>query len=597
MKLEKRKYKGIDILKLSFKAAPFTVILHMGLTVAEAVFPTSVTAFATAFFVDTAISVFENRAAANEIYLPLGILLAVVGMGSVLSNLLQIIEFRLKFALERNLMPAILDIQANLAYKHIENADSWELIERVSDEMTETFLDGIRSYGAVIRSIIAVISISGLIIMQVWWVALIITAFSIPLFWISLAAGEKNYAAKVQTRKYERRYSYYSDEILTNREATEERTLFGYADNITQCYYKHFETACKIQLKVLLKTRITMKATSISLVLITLITAFTFINSVISGDVSPGMFMGIIAALFGMVETLGWQLQDAAKNISEAKEYMNDLTTLVELEKTRGATDLPDKEPLSFESLEFINVRFKYPQGNEYILDDLSFKLYSGKHYAFVGENGAEKTTVTKLLTRLYDEYEGKILINGKELCEYPTSAIKALFSVVYQDFARYQISMADNIALGDTSCKINKKRILETASKTGLDETINKLSDSINTPLGKINKEGVDISGGQWQKVAIARSLLSCAPIKILDEPTSALDPIAENQIYQEFEKLMKGKTTIFISHRLSSTKLADEILVISKGKISEKGNHNELMKAKGLYAQMFETQKRWYE
>lgn len=597
MKLEKRKYKEIDVLRLSFKAAPFSLVLQMVLIVVDAIVSTSVMAYATAFFVDTAIRVFEGGAVAQTIYLPLGTLLAVAGIVSVSGSFSQIMEAKIKFALERNFIPAILDVQARLAYKYIEDADSWELIERVGDEMTETFLDGIRAYEAVISSLVAIVSILGLIMTQVWWAALVITMFSVPLFWISLWAGKKNYAAKVQTRKYERRYSYYSDEVLTNREAVEERTLFGYVDDVTQRYYEDFEIARKIQLRVLLKTRIAMKSTSILLVLITLATAFTFINPVIAGDVSPGMFMGIIAALFGMVETLGWQLQDAAKNISESKGYMDDLTAFVDLDCAEGATDLPDEESIVFESLEFINVRFKYPKAEEYILDGLSFKLERGRHYAFVGVNGVGKSTIIKLLTRLYDEYDGEILINGKELRTYSASAIKALFSVVYQDFARYQISMVDNIGLGDAARNIDKQKISYIASKVGLNDTINKLADGIKTPLGKIHKEGLDISGGQWQKVAIARSLLSRAPIKILDEPTSALDPIAENQIYQEFEGLMKGKTTIFISHRLGSTKLADEILVIDKGSVVERGSHSELIKAKGLYAEMFEAQREWYE
>ncbi|AGT42782.1 ABC transporter ATP-binding protein [Treponema pedis] len=596
MKLEKRKYTVIDTLRLPFKTAPWAVTLYMLLIVVDAIIMTSVTAIATAFFTDTAMSIFGGDKPVNSIYLPLVLLIAVIGTASVLSGLPNLIESKIKFALERNLIPAILDIQANLAYKNIEDAATWELIERVTDEMTETFLDGIRACGAVIQNIVATVSVSVLIMRQTWPSALIITAFSIPLFWVSLWAGKKNYLAKVQTRKYERRYSYYSDEMLTGREAVEERTLFGYADTIIQRYYRHFKTASKIELKVFLKTLAAMKLTNTALLLITAVTAFTLIKSVIAGEISVGMFIGIIAAMFGMAETLGQQLQDAAKNIAESKEYMKDLTIFTGLDRTEGATDLPDKQAIQFRTIEFVNVRFKYPQGNKYILNGISFKLEAGKHYAFVGANGAGKTTIIKLLTGLYDEYEGKILINDKELKTYSYSAVKALFSVVYQDFARYQISMADNIALGDSARKADRQRIADAVFKAGLNDTAAQLPEGIDTPLGKIGKGGVDISGGQWQKIAIARSLLSCAPVKILDEPTSALDPIAENHIYRKFEALMKGKTTVFISHRLGSTKLADEILVIDKGSIVERGSHSSLMSAKGIYAEMFETQRMRY-
>jgi len=340
-----------------------------------------------------------------------------------------------------------------------------------------------------------------------------------------------------------------------------------------------------------------MKVAGLSMTLIAILVALTLINPVITGQISPGMFMGIVAAVFGIVNTLSWLLGSSVEAISKSREYLKDLTSFLKLSRTNGAKDLPDEEPPIFKTLEFRNVSFKYPTGDDSILDGLSFKLENGKHYAFVGTNGAGKTTIIKLLTGLYDEYDGEILINGKELRTYHAAALKSLFSVVYQDFARYQVSMADNIALGDAACMIDEKKIKEMAHIVELDETIADLKNGVNTSLGKIMEDGVDLSGGQWQKVAIARSLISRAPIKILDEPTAALDPIAESRIYQEFEGLMKGKTTIFISHRLGSTKLADEILVIDEGSIVERGSHDDLMRKNGQYTEMFEAQRKWYE
>lgn len=309
---------------------------------------------------------------------------------------------------------------------------------------------------------------------------------------------------------------------------------------------------------------------------------------------TAGMFMGIVNAVFGMIQKLGFQMSRSLENISRAGEYMKDLTEFIALSKVKGALTEPDAELIAFDSLEFRNVRFRYPSGDRLILDGLSFKLEAGRHYAFVGKNGAGKTTITKLLTGLYTEYEGEILINGKELREYPASTLKALFSVVYQDFAKYYIAMKDNISLGDVHTKGGE---VQAAHLAGLDETIAKLKFGIDTPLGKILKDGQDISGGQWQRVAIARSLISRAPVKMLDEPTSALDPISESRIYSDFEKLMHGKTTVFVSHRLGSTKLADEILVIDEGKIIERGTHDVLMAVNGQYAEMFEAQRGWYQ
>jgi ATP-binding cassette subfamily B protein len=331
--------------------------------------------------------------------------------------------------------------------------------------------------------------------------------------------------------------------------------------------------------------------------LIALLVALTLINPVVSGLLSAGMFMGIVGAVFGMINQLGWQMSSTLENISSAGEYMKDMTAFVSLSESKGASDMPDAEPITFKSLEFRNVRFKYPSGEHYVLDGLSFKLKGGLHYAFVGKNGAGKTTITKLLTGLYSEYEGEILINGIELRKYTSSTLKALFSVVYQDFAKYYIPLKDNIIIGDIAGDDTDGRLYSTAVLAGLDETISELKDGLGTPLGKILVGGQDLSGGQWQRVAIARSLISRAPVKMLDEPTAALDPVSESRVYSDFEKLMKGKTTVFISHRLGSTKLADEILVIDDGRIIERGTHSNLIAMDGQYAEMFEAQRGWYQ
>lgn len=597
MNLEKRHYSVIDVLRLPFKISPLSLILHFILYFTEALVESFALAMATAYFVDIAMLIFETEKPFELIYIPFLLLLIVFGIISVMGSILELINARIKYALESQLAPALLEVQAKLDYKYIESGKYWELIERVSDEMSETFLDGIHAYGIIIQSIVSMIAVIGLIVMQIWWLSFLILLFCIPIFMVSFWAGKKNYAAKVETRKYERRYSYYSDEVLTNREAVEERTLFNYTEDVTKRYYRDFELARNIQLKVHRKTLMTMKLTSISLILVTLLLAYIFIAPLSERNISTGIFIGIITALLSIADNIGWQLQFATKNISEAREYMDELTILVSLDTVEGAEDLPDKNPLIFESLEFINVKFKYPNSDDYILNNLSFKLKSGLHYAFVGANGAGKTTITKLLTRLYEEYEGTILINGKDLKTYPLSTIKAMFSVIYQDFSRYQIPFADNIALGDIANPTDEKQLLDVIDKIGLTTMIEQLPHGINTTLGRIKLESLELSTGQWQRIAIARSLLSHAPIKILDEPTSALDPLAENQLYKEFEQLMQGKTTLFISHRLGSTMLADEILVLSNGTVIERGTHKQLLNANGLYTQMYNSQREWYE
>ena len=558
--------------------------------------PTLITALATANFVDTAIAVLNGSRPHDYIYLPLILLLAALAVVTTCGAFEQLVSSRISLNLQRKFKPAIVNVHAALDYKHIERAESWELISRVSRDPVKSLMDGFGGITQMTQLIISVVSVLVLIIAQVWWAALIIISFSTPMFWLSMIAGKKNYQAGRDAEKFNRRTEYL-DEVLTGRDAVNERTLFGYGNYVNERWQEQYKAGRLLQLKVRAKMFLITKGSSMILALIAMLIALTLINPVISGDLSAGMFIGIVTAVFGMINALGWQMSNSLEQISRLSEYMKDLSAFCNLSKTAGSQDLPEAEPLDFKSLEFRNVRFKYPGSEAYILDGISFTITKGRSYAFVGKNGAGKTTLIRLLTALYTEYEGEIFINGRELRSYPLKTIKAAFSVVYQDFAKYYVSLKDNIELGDIAGKQTDSHTLDIAALAGLEELIIELKNGMDTHLGKIKDGGQDLSGGQWQRVAIARSLISRSPVKILDEPSSALDPLSESRLYEEFEKLMKDKTTVFISHRLGSTKLADEILVIDEGRIAERGTHNELMEVKGQYAEMFEAQRSWYQ
>lgn len=597
MQLKQRQYKAIDVLKIGYGVSKPLILCLLLFTIVEAIVSTFVVALTTANFIERAELIFSGRVEMTSIYPSMIILLATLGVMTFSGNLVALIHSSIQNKLEQEMLPLIIDKQITLAYKYVETDDYWELSDRLLNEMSEYVMDGISAYMSLIHVGVAMSSIILLITQQLWWAGIIVLMFSCPLIVVAMWAGRHNYAAKVATKEYEHRYSYYSDEMLTNREVVEERTLFDYTQKITDHYYHFFKKARDIQLAVLLKTKVVMKLTGTLSIIVAGITGGLFIPLVIAGQMNPGIFIGIIAALFGLVDILGEGLQEAVKHLAEAREFMNDLTTLMTWESVAGVLDLPDKDPLTFNTLEFINVSFKYPKTDQYVLKNVSFKLESGQRYAFVGANGAGKTTLTKLLTGLYDEYEGDILINGKQLRLYKPSTIKSLFSVVYQQFSKYQISLKDNIALGRISQDVTDAHIQQTAIQAGLEETLHQLEQEMDTLLGKIHENGVDLSGGQWQKLAIARSLISPAPIKIMDEPTAALDPLSENQLYQTFAQLMEGKTTILITHRLGSVKLVDKIFVLEAGRLVEHGTHSQLMQHQGLYRYMFNEQEGWYQ
>lgn len=593
MTLTKKKYQSFDTLQLAFEASPICMALYVLLPVTQSIMQTAVTAVATANFVDTAMSILKSARPYKDIYPALALLLLTLGVVNLIGALAKLAASRVSVKLGGCLNPAVVKTFAACDYKYIENEKSWELLARVSRDPVKSVMDGVDAFIQFAQIIVSVVSVFVLIISQVWWAALIIFSFSVPMFWLSMRAGKKNYQAERDAEKFNRRTEYLG-EVLTGRDNVDERTLFGYSDEVNRVWREQYEAGRKLQVKVTAKNFIISKGSSMLLALISLLVALTLINPVVKGWMTAGMFMGIVSAVFGMIQKLGFQMSRSLENISRAGEYMKDLSDFAALGEDWDALTKPDANPIGMEALEFRNVRFHYPGSKEYILDGLSFRLEAGRHYAFVGKNGAGKTTITKLLTGLYTEYEGEILINGKELRSYPVSAVKAMFAVVYQDFAKYYIEMKENIALGDVHASGKEAGAAHLA---GLDEVIGKLENGINTPLGKVLKGGQDISGGQWQRVAIARSLVSRAPVRILDEPTSALDPISESNLYHDFEKLMGGKTTVFISHRLGSTKLADEIMVIDNGKITERGTHEALMAKNGQYAEMFEAQREWYQ
>jgi ATP-binding cassette subfamily B protein len=241
-------------------------------------------------------------------------------------------------------------------------------------------------------------------------------------------------------------------------------------------------------------------------------------------------------------------------------------------------------------------VGFRYPGAERWAVRHLSFTLRAGEVLALVGENGAGKTTLVKLLARLYDPDEGRILLDGHDLREYGVEELRANIGVIFQDFVRYHLTAAENIAVGRIEARHDRERIVEAATSSLADEVIRKLPAGYDQVLGKRFRTGVELSGGEWQKIAIARAYMRDAQLLILDEPTAALDARSELAVFQRFKELSEGKTAVLISHRFSSVRMADRILVLAEGQIEAAGTHEELLAQGGRYAELFELQATGY-
>jgi len=277
--------------------------------------------------------------------------------------------------------------------------------------------------------------------------------------------------------------------------------------------------------------------------------------------------------------------------------YLDDLFSFFDIapEIVTPANPRPFPDPIR-EGFIFDNVGFRYPGAERWAVRELQFLLRAGETLALVGENGAGKTTLVKLLARLYDPDEGRILLDGHDLREYDLFALRANIGVIFQDFVRYHLSAADNIAVGRIDARDDRTRIVEAARRSLADEVIDKLPRGYDQIIGKRFRTGVDLSGGEWQKIAIARAYMRDAQVLILDEPTAALDARAEFEVFRRFKELSTGKTAVLISHRFSSVRMADRIVVLVDGRVEAMGTHEELLAQRGRYAELFELQAAGY-
>ena len=603
----KSRFKFLTMVALYYKCVPAAAVYRTIIMLTNALTPT-LSIIVTAMFLDSAIAAVSDRALLSQAYVPLALLIVLGLYGYYMNVVSNLVMRRADNRLLKLVVPEIAQRKARLKFKYYENQETLDIMNRAVDG----FEGKINEFcGRAVEIVTLVMQVAGFLAIlgaQLWWASLVFIAASVPSFIIAHIFGKKRYDTEKELTKIDRRVGYFTG-MLTGRDTVEERYIYGYTGKINQEYRQKYEEARILRKNVNKKMWISNKTMSLLtfasgiIVIVILLPSAIFPNEAGELALSSGMFMALVSAILNMSGTLQWSVSNIIGDLKYKAEYLKDLNKFLEFEEEAGADCLPDADAPVLESIEFRNVSFKYPGAEPYILKDFSLKLVAGKHYAIVGVNGAGKTTLTKILTRLYDNYEGEILINGRELRRYSQGELKALAQVVYQDFCRYPLDFYNNIAIGNVLDMQNRERVENAVKTIGLTDVVEKLPRKYETPITKIKEDGVDLSGGEWQRIALARLIVNSAPLKILDEPTAALDPIGESRVYEQFGEIIshnqKSKTqgiTIFISHRLGSTKLADEIVVISEGRVEEQGTFGELMRRGGLYAQMFESQAEWY-
>lgn len=312
----------------------------------------------------------------------------------------------------------------------------------------------------------------------------------------------------------------------------------------------------------------------------------------IAGTITVGMVLRYAQAIFQACMSVSASIRLAGEfrtdvgRIASTLEYLN-----LEAEKTKGDSFTEMTKGV----IEFRNVSFRYPGTKELVLDHVSLKIEPSEKIAVVGKNGSGKTTLVKLLCRLYEPEEGEILWNGKNIREYDLREWQKIFAIVFQDYSLLSLTLGQNVAASEQYEAERAKEVLQLA---GFGERLNKLKKGLETVVyPEYEQDGVSFSGGEEQKIAIARAIYKGGQICILDEPTAALDPVSESRVYESFDEIVKGKTAVYISHRLSSCKFSDRIFVLDNGKIAESGTHEALLSKNGLYAQLWQAQAQYYK
>jgi ATP-binding cassette subfamily B protein len=448
------------------------------------------------------------------------------------------------------------------------------------------------------RDAITLCSMLFLLFHLAWWLVLVALVVPIPSFIANSRYGLRSYRL-TRRQSPERRLQWYYDHVLTIDDYNKEIKLFNLG-NLFLERFKHYTEKLYEETKRLIIPRAinTLFWSILTIAAHSAIYLYVALQAV-QGRISFGELSKYVRASDQSGDSFQSVL-DGVSGIYEYSLFINQLFEFLEYEPKIVSPDNPVPVPTPTQSqgmeVEFRNVSFTYTGKEQVALDNVSFKIGAGETVALVGSNGAGKTTLVKLMSRLYDPDEGEILIGGRNVKEYDLQELREHIGVIFQDYVRYHMTAHDNIGIGRVSQIEDRDFVLAAARKSGADSTIEQLSDGYEAMLGRWFKKGIELSGGQWQKIALARAFMRNAPILILDEPTSALDAQAEYDVFTRFRHLTEGKTAIFISHRFSTVRLADRIFVIEYGKIRESGSHSELMELNGRYAELFNLQARAY-
>jgi ATP-binding cassette subfamily B protein len=473
---------------------------------------------------------------------------------------------------------------------NFERPEYFDCLTRASREAPWRPNSILNNMVSLLRGIVSLVLMAGLILTLHWALALLLLVANIPGIWLRLHYADILYNfQRLQTP--EARKSAYFNWLLTGDRPSRELRLFGLGKYFMNLFKKSFLKQKEEEINIIRRRTLIELISNLFKASALLITLLFISRQTISGKLTLGqMAMFLLAFRQGMI-----YIKDLFSSLAVLYEdglFVGDTFEFLNLKENVIAQE-PVSVPSALKKKIIVNnISFTYPGNKSKTISDVSFEINKGEIIALVGPNGAGKSTLVRLLCRLYDPDSGDIKYDSTAISHMDPDEYRKYFSVVFQDFMLYNLTAGENIRMGNIDELNPDEKIIRAASDTGVHELVKNLPDGYKTPIGNLFDDSRELSWGEWQKIALARALFRDAPVLILDEPSSALDADTEHDIFSRFREIVKGRTSILISHRFTNVNLADRIIVLDKGTIAETGTHEQLMKKGGLYFKMFTKQ-----
>ncbi len=578
------------VLRIVWDSGPWVVGLGLFFRLLVSFIPVSAAVVAK-YIIDTITAItLHKKTYPSELWWLVALEFGLQVAGNVLGRVIDYYDRVLADRYTRYVSVQVMEHASSLDLQAYENPVFYDRLERARVQATDR-LGMIQSLGRLFQQVLTTLAFSGAILWYSPLLLLVLIICLIPAFLGESHFAFLNYALNFRQTPVKRELDYLR-QVGGSKEAAKELKLFGLSGFLTN----RFTTLSNqiLDQNLSLSRRRLMAATPLSILSTSgyYSTYVWVIYQTAMGKTTYGDFILLTTAVMNASSNIS-QIFSTLSSIADQALFLTDLLAFFEMKPT--VVSKPDgllaPRPIR-QGFEFQNVSFKYPGTDRLILDRLNFRLETGERIALIGQNGQGKTTIVKLMTRLYDPSGGRILLDGVDLREYAIDDLCREIGVIFQDFMRYEMTARENIAVGRIEFAGDDVRIHAAAEKSLADGVIARLEHRYEQMLGRRFEGGVDLSGGEWQKLALARAYLREAQVLILDEPTAALDARSEYEVFERFNELTESKMALFISHRFSTVRMAERIIVLENGSIAEEGSHDRLMARGGRYAEMFELQ-----